>query len=179
MKILTISGSQRAASFNTMLVKALPALAPEGQEFTFLDYSAISLYNQDLEESFPENVSALKQLIRDADAVIISTPEYNRSMPAALKNVIDWTSRPYGDGVWLQKPVLTMGASPAPTGTALAQADLRKSLLFLDARVLGQPETYVGSAHEKFAADGTLTDESTKEHLRKALGTLAAIVSGK
>lgn len=172
MKILTISGSQRAASINTMVIKSLPGLAPEGHDVSFLDYLAIPLYSQDLEATFPESVTALKQQIRDADAIVISTPEYNRSIPAPLKNLVDWTSRPYGDSAWVGKPVLVMGATGGNVGTALAQADLRKVLLYLDARVLGQPETYITAAHEKFSAEGALTDEATKEHLRKALATL-------
>ncbi len=173
MKILTISGSQRTGSINTALVRSLPELAPE-HALTQLDYSAIPLFNQDLEAPFPESVSALKAEIRAADAIIIATPEYNRSIPAPLKNLMDWTSRPYGDSAWTGKPVFVMGASGGPTGTALAQADLRKVLLFLDARVMGQPETYVHTAHEKIDESGNVIDEPTKEHLRKAIATFAA-----
>jgi chromate reductase len=173
MNILTISGSNRTGSFNTMLVKALPALAPD-HSFTQLNYSELPLFSQDLENPFPELATSLKESIQSADAIIVSTPEHNRSMPAALKNLLDWTGRPYGQSAWIGKTVLLMGASPAPTGTTLAQADVRKVLSYLDAHVMGQPETYISSAHEKFSADGEITDASTKEHLAKALATLAA-----
>ncbi|MDB4992529.1 MAG: NADPH-dependent oxidoreductase, partial [Parcubacteria group bacterium] len=132
------------------------------------------LFSQDLENPFPESVTALKDQIKAADVVIISTPEYNRTIPAALINLLDWTSRPYSQGAWVGKTVLLMGATPAGTGTTQAQADVRKSLLYLDARVLGQPETFISSAHEKFSAEGELTDAATKEHLTKVLASLAA-----
>jgi len=176
MNILTISGSQRAASLNTMLLRALPACAPDGMSFTQLDYSALGLYNQDLEASFPEVATQLKAQIRAADAVIISTPEYNRSIPAPLKNLIDWTSRPYGDSAWAGKPVYVIGATGGAIGTALAQADLRKVLLYLDARVAGQPEVYLSGAMQKFGEDGALTDDATREHLKAALAAFAAFV---
>lgn len=172
MNILTISGSTRTGSFNTMLVNALPVIAPD-HTFTQLDYTALPLFSQDLENPFPESAATLKEQIKTADAVIISTPEYNRTIPAALTNLLNWTSRPYGQGAWVGKLVLVMGATPAGTGTTQAQADVRKSLLFLDARVLGQPETFISSAHEKFTAEGELTDAATKEHLTKAIASLA------
>jgi chromate reductase len=175
MNILTISGSLRTGSFNTMVANALPVLAPE-HTFTHLDYSQLPVFNQDLENPFPEYVTSLKEQIKAADAVVIVTPEYNRSIPAALKNLLDWTSRPYAQGAWVGKTVLVMGATPGGVGAALAQADVRKVLLFLDAKVMGQPEIFISSAHEKFNAEGELTDESTKEHLTKALASLAAAV---
>ncbi len=173
MNILTISGSSRTGSFNTMLLGALPALAP-AHTFTHMDYSALPLFSQDLENPFPESATSLKDQIKAADAIIIATPEYNRSIPASLSNLLDWTSRPYGQGAWIGKKVLVMGATPAPTGTVLAQAELRKILLYLDARVMGQPEIYLSSVYEKFTTEGELTDEGTKQHLSKALELLAS-----
>lgn len=172
MKILTISGSQRTGSWNTMLIRALPALG-EGHTFEELDYSALPLFNQDLEAEFPAEVTRIKNLIRSVEGIIIATPEYNRSIPAPLKNLIDWTSCPYGDSAWTGKQVFVMGGSMGPTGTALAQADLRKTMLYLDAHVMGQPELYVGGVHEKFSPEGMLMDESTKGMLSAMLQKFA------
>ncbi len=176
MNILMISGSQRAASFNIHLLKALPELAPEGHEFSLLDYSSLPLFSQDLESPYPAEAAALKEKIRAADGIIISTPEHNRSMPAALKNLFDWTSRPYGENAWKGKRAYVMGTTISTTGTTLAQADVRKVLLYLDAQVMPQPELYVSQAPEKFSEDGTLTDDDTKEHLRAALKRFDAFV---
>lgn len=168
MHILTISGSLRDESFNSLLLKAFEAHAG-GHTVTHATLAGIPLYDQDLESEFPESVTALKAQIRAADGIIIATPEYNRSIPGILKNMIDWTSRPYGDNAWAKKPVYVVGASTGSIGTAVAQTDLRKIMLYLDAHVLGQPEFYMGNAREKFSAEGELTDESTIEHITKAL----------
>lgn len=175
MHILTISGSQRTGSFNTAVIRALPDLI-EGHEFAQLDYAALPLFSQDLEQPFLEEAIRIKGVIQAADAIVISTPEHNRSIPAALKNLLDWTSRPYGDNAWAGKPVYVMGAG-GPVGTALAQADVRKVLLYLDARVMGQPESYIASPGEKIGEDGTLTDQRTKEHLAKALAAFVGFAA--
>ena len=172
--ILTVSGSLRKSSYNTGLLRALKERAPEGVEIEILDISNLSVYDQDADANFPAEVAAMKEKIKAADGIILATPEYNRSMSSAMKNFIDWSSRPYGTAPWGGKPVCTIGASMAHTATAFAQADLRKSLLFLDAHVLGQPEFYLGVAHEKFDESGTLTDESTKQHLDAVLAALMA-----
>ncbi len=180
-KLLGISGSARKGSFNTALLKALSSVLPPGIGMDIIAYADIPLYNQDLEAEFPHVVADLKEKIRAADGIVISTPEYNRSVPGYLKNMLDWTSRPYGDNAWKGKPVLVMGASGAAIGTALAQYDLKKILLYLDAKLMGQPETYVGFAKDKFALDALggapemLTDEDTKSHLAKAAAAFAAM----
>jgi chromate reductase len=170
--LLAISGSLRKASYNSALIRAWQDEAPEGVTVDIVtpeEVRAVPLYDQDVEASaFPANVAALKDRIRKADGVLISTPEYNRSIPGVLKNLIDWTSRPYGDSAWQGKPVFVMGATGGAIGTALAQAALKQSLSYLDARVPGQPEFYSGGIAEKFDAEGKLADESTKEHIRKA-----------
>jgi NAD(P)H-dependent FMN reductase len=175
-KLLAISGSLREKSYNTMLAHAFKDLAPEGVEVTIADISALPLFNQDLESEFPVAATVLKEQIRNADGVIVITPEYNRGMPGVLKNAIDWTSRPYGHGAWKRKPVFVAGASVGHTGTALAQADVRQSMLFMGAHVMGQPEFYLGTAHEKFDAEGNLTDESTIEHVTGALNAVVAFI---
>ncbi|MES2225865.1 MAG: NAD(P)H-dependent oxidoreductase [Patescibacteria group bacterium] len=174
--LLAISGSLREKSYNTMLAHAFKALAPEGVDITIADISTLPLFNQDLEADFPKEASDLKALISGADGILVITPEYNRGVPGVLKNAIDWTSRPYGQGAWNGKPVFVAGASVGAVGTALSQASLRQSMLFMGALVLGQPEFYLGSAQDKFAEDGTLTDESTKEHIRGALSAFTAFI---
>jgi chromate reductase len=122
-----------------------------------------------MEAAFPPAATVLKDRIKAADGVIIVTPEYNRSIPGPLKNFMDWTSRPYGDSAWKGKHVYVAGATGGLVGTALAQAALRQVLLYLDARVLGQPEFYLTGAGEKFGPDGALADEATRTHIDAAL----------
>lgn len=167
--ILALSGSLRKGSYNSALLRALQKEAPGGITVDIIqadEIRAIPLYDQDVESvGFPETVAALKARIRAADGIIIATPEYNRSMPGVLKNSIDWTSRPYGDNAWKGKPVYVIGASVGPTAAALAQYALKQVMLYLDARVLGQPEFYCGNAGQKFDEQGALLDEKTKEFI--------------
>jgi chromate reductase len=177
MNIIAISGSLRKDSFNTALLRNLQSLAPEGMTITVADISAIPLYNQDDEATFPAPSQAFKDAIAGADGVIIATPEYNRSIPGVLNNAIDWASRPYGKNSFDGKTVLTMGVSVGKIGTAVAQSHLRHILLYLNANVIGQPELYLGPANELFDAEGNITNDSTKELLTKALGVLARRVA--
>ena len=177
MNIIAISGSLRKDSFNTALVRALAELAPAGMTITVADISALPLFNQESEAAFPAAAQALKDAIETADGVIIATPEYNRSIPGVLKNAIDWASRPWGQNSFSGKPVLTMGVSVGKLGTAVAQSHLRQILNYLDTRVVGQPEIYLGPAQELFDGAGGLTDEATKASLIKALEVLAARVA--
>jgi len=168
-KYIALSGSLRKESYNTALLQELKNLAPEGVEIHIQDIGTIPLYNSDLENSFPQGVQDLKDIIASADGVIIATPEYNRSIPGVLKNAIDWMSRPYGKNSFSKKPVLILGGSSGPIGTAVAQSHLKQIMVYLDAKLVGQPELYIGSVQDKFNAKGELTDEKTKEHLKKAL----------
>lgn len=173
MHIIAISGSLREGSGNTNLVKALQALAPEGMTVEVVDISQFPLFNQDVEKAaFPEVVQALKDKIVAADGVFIATPEYNRSVPGVLKNAIDWLSRPWGKNSFAFKPVMLAGVTGGRIGTALAQAHLRSIMLYLDAKVVGQPELYIGSSAEVFAEDGSIKSEDTKTLLRSALEVL-------
>lgn len=168
-KLIAISGSLRAGSYNTALLRAFAALAPEGVSVEIADIKALPLYNQDDEkEHFPEAAAALKQKIREADGILIATPEYNRSLSGVLKNALDWTSRPYGDNAWVGKPVYAMSCSSGNISGALAQYDLKKVLLYLNAHVLGQPEFFCGHAQEKFNEAGELIDEGTKQFIGTA-----------
>jgi len=175
-KILAISGSLRAGSFNTGLTKALPELVPEGFEVEYADISTLPFFNSDLESNFPSEAQKLKEQIESADAVVVATPEYNRSIPGILKNAIDWASRPWGKNSFVDKPVLVMGASTGPIATAVAQQDLRKIMLYLGTRIVGQPELYVGTAEEKFNEAGELTDKPTREYIKKGLEKLVSLI---
>lgn len=177
MNIIAISGSLRKGSYNTMLVKALAKLAPEGMHIELVEIGNLQLYNQDNEAAFPAAAQELKDKIEKADGVIIATPEYNRSVPGTLKNAIDWASRPYGQNSFAGKPVLIMGVTVGQLGTAIAQGHLRQMLTYLDMQIIGQPELYFGPAKEIFDKEGNIVNDSTKELLAKALSILAERVS--
>ena len=172
MKILAISGSLRKDSYNTALARAMQELAPAGMEIELADISTLPLYNQDLEAAFPAEAAAFKEKVEAADGIIMVTPEYNRSVPPALSNAIDWASRPWGKSSWAGKQVLTAGVTVGKTGTTIGQSHLRHMLLYLDMRVLGQPELYF-NAGELFDASGALV-EGSRDFIAKALGALAA-----
>ncbi|MBU6388382.1 NAD(P)H-dependent oxidoreductase [Patescibacteria group bacterium] len=174
MNIIALSGSLRKDSFNTKLLRALQALAPEGMQIDMADISHLPLYNQDDEAAFPPAAQALKDKVEAADGVIIATPEYNRSIPGVLKNAIDWASRPWGTNSFAGKPVLVAGVSVGKIGTAVAQSHLRQILSYLDMHIIGQPELYLGPAQNVFDAEGNITDESVKELLTKALTALSS-----
>lgn len=170
--ILGIPGSLRKASYNRGLIRAAQQLVPDGVTVEIFDLDGIPPYNQDEETRPPARVSQLKSSIRAADAILISTPEYNYSVPGVLKNAIDWASRPYGDSAWDGKPVAIMGASVGFTGAARAQYHLRQSFVYLNMHPLNRPEVMVGNAANRFDEGGNLTDTSTKEHIRQLLTAL-------
>src|SRR5437773_11350936 len=167
--VIGIAGSLREGSFNKGLLRAAIELAPAGMEITtFNRLGDIPPYNDDvMAKGDPEPVAAFKSAIREADALLIATPEYNYGVPGVLKNAIDWASRPPSDSVLAGKPTALLGASPGRTGTARAQLALRQSFVFTQTPVLPGPEVLVAEAHEKFAPDGTLRDEATREHVRE------------
>ncbi|MCP4329638.1 MAG: NAD(P)H-dependent oxidoreductase [Alphaproteobacteria bacterium] len=172
MKIVAISGSLREASFNTSLLKAAQQLAPDDMDIDIEDISQIPPYNADLHaDGFPAPVLRLAERIREADAVLIATPEYNYSIPGVLKNAIDWVSRtenqPF-DG----KAIAIMGASMGNLGTARAQYHLRQVFVFLNGLVMNRPEVFVGAAHDKHDGDGNLVHEDTRAFL---VGYLEAV----
>lgn len=165
MKVIAISGSLRQASFNTGLLRAAQELAPDDMEIEIGDISEIPLYNADEQAmGFPASVQQLSDKIRVADGVLIATPEYNYSIPGGLKNAIDWISRA-DNQPFNGKPIAIMGASMGNLGTARAQYHLRQIFIFLNGMVLNRPEVFVGAAHEKHDAAGTLTDQSTRDFL--------------
>jgi len=172
IRILGISGSLRRASYNRAALRAAMRLVPEGVTLDIFELDGIPGFNQDQEGNPPARVVELKERIRQADAILIVTPEYNYSVPGVLKNAIDWASRPYGDSAWDGKPVAIMGASVGTIGTARAQYHLRQIFVFLNMFPINQPEVMIGNAHERFDAQGDLTDETTKNFIRQLLQNL-------
>jgi chromate reductase len=179
ISVLGIAGSLRAGSFNRGLIRAAAELAPAGMEVHLFErFAEIPLFNEDVEaKGDPEPVVAFKTAIRAADALLIATPEYNYSIPGVLKNAIDWASRPAANSVLAGKPAAIVGATPGPQGTARAQTVLRQSFVFTQTCAMLRPELYLPRAHEKFDAQGRLTDEPTREQLRKVLQALAEWVA--
>ena len=161
--VLGISGSLRKGSYNTRLLVAASELLPEGMILETFDLSPITLYNDDVRVvGFPKPVQQFRERIAAADALLFATPEYNFSIPGALKNAIDWASRP-PDPPLNGKPIAIMGASTGNFGTARAQLSLRNTLAYLDAYVLARPEVAVFRAAERFDAAGELVDEAARE----------------
>jgi len=172
IRILGFAGSLRKGSYNRMALKAATQLVPDNAEIEVFDLEGIPPFNQDLEEDPPERVREFKTRIREADAILIVTPEYNYSVPGVLKNAIDWASRPYGDNAFEGKPAAIMGASMGVLGTARAQYHLRQSFVFLDIHPVNSPEVMISTAQEKFDEDGNLRDEHTREKIRDLLRAL-------
>ena len=172
--ILGIPGSLRKASFNRHALVAAQALVPAGAALEIFELEGIPPFNQDQEKQPPTRVTELKAKVRAADAILFATPEYNYSIPGVLKNAIDWVSRPYGDNAWQGKPVAVMGASIGMLGSARAQYYLRQSFVFLNMYPVNQPEVLIASAAQRFNERGELTDETSRELIRKLLAELVA-----
>jgi chromate reductase len=172
IRILGIAGSLRRESYNRYALRAATQLIPEGVTLDIFELDGIPGFNQDEEQNPPPKIVELKRRIREADAVLFVTPEYNYSVPGVLKNAIDWASRPYGDSAWSGKPAAIMGASIGAIGTARAQYHLRQMMVFLNMFPINQPEVMIGNASERFDASGNLTDETTKDFIRQLLQNL-------
>jgi chromate reductase len=154
-------GSLSSTSINRVLSRALIRLAPEDLEFAELPIGNLPLYSPDFDSDYPPEPLALKQDMAGSDAVLFVTPEYNRSIPGALKNAIDWASRPWGTNSFDHMPAAVIGASPGQIGTAVAQQSLRAVLSFCNARQMTAPEAYISFKPGLFTDDGEVTDEST------------------
>src|SRR5713226_8668127 len=169
LKVLGISGSLRKASFNTAALKACAELVPSGMTLTIVRIDDIPIFNQDVfDAGLPEPARRFRAEVAAADGVLIASPEYNFSLSAALKNAIDWGSRP-PDQVFQDKPIAMFSASAGPMGGARVQYDLRRILGQLWGHVLPRPEVFIGSAQGKFDAQGRLTDETTRKFLADLL----------
>ncbi len=179
MKIIAISGALRKASTNTGLCRALADVAPDGVSVDVATLHGIPLYDGDLEaaEGKPASVKALDARIRAADGVIISTPEYNFSVPGILKNATDWLSR--GGSPFRWRRVGVIGAADGPLGTGRSQYHLRQNLQALEAIVMPKPEFFAGHNSQKFDASGNLTDDDSRKRLRVWLESHIAFISAK
>src|SRR5262245_3389511 len=165
VKIAVIVGSNRRESINGKLAHALAKLDSDQAEFNFVSIGDLPLYNQDLEGELPRGVVRFKVEIAAADGLLFVTPEHNRSIPALLKNAIDWGARPYGQNSWNGKPAAITGSSPGALGAALAQVHLRQILGVLGALVMGG-EAYISLKPGVVDANGTITDENTRRSRR-------------
>jgi chromate reductase, NAD(P)H dehydrogenase (quinone) len=159
-------GSLSSTSINRTLSRALIRLAPHDLEFTEIPIGSLPLYSQDYDADYPLEARELKEAIARSDAVLFVTPEYNRSIPGALKNAIDWASRPWGQNSFHHIPAGVIGASIGAIGTAVAQQSLRAVLSFCNARQMTSPEAYITYSPERFKDDGEVVDETTAGFLR-------------
>jgi chromate reductase len=177
IRVIGIAGSLRQGSYNRALLRAAAELAPSnGIELIEHDPSPLPFYDADLEAAGdPEPVAKLRSAVREADGLLLATPEYNRGTSAVLKNALDWLSRPALASVLRWKPVAIIGASSGRGGTRRAQQQLREALLFPGAQVADEPEVAVPLAWEHFDADLELTDEETRAALDSLLGNLAEL----
>src|SRR6478609_8470673 len=164
-KIGYFVGSLSSTSINRVLSKALIGLAPKDFEFTEIPIGNLPLYSPDYDSDYPPEALALKASIARADAILVVTPEYNRSIPGALKNAIDWASRPWGQNSFDHMPAGVIGASVGSIGTALGQQSLRAVLGFCNARQMTSPEAYIQYSAETFPGDGEVANETTKAFL--------------
>jgi chromate reductase len=172
--VAVLVGSLRKESLNRKMAVALARMAPPSLELEIVEIGNLPLFNQDEEANPPRASATFKSRIARADAVLFVTPEYNRSVPGALKNAIDVASRPYGQSAWNGKPCAVISVSPGAIGGFGANHHLRQSLVFLNMPTLQQPEAYIGGAGDLFDAQGDIVTESTRAFLQKFLDAFAA-----
>ncbi|MFD2261573.1 NADPH-dependent FMN reductase [Lacibacterium aquatile] len=178
IKVAVLVGSFRKDSINQQLAKALGKLGAGKFDFQILKIEELPFYNQDIDSGNPPAAAVkFRQDVAAADAVLIVTPEYNRSVPGVLANAIEWGSRPYGQGPILGKTGALIGASIGKIGTAVAQAHLRGAFGFLDMKVMGQPEAYITVTPGLFDANNDVTDASVKDFLSGFLAKFEAWVA--
>ncbi|ALG08763.1 NADPH-dependent FMN reductase [Kibdelosporangium phytohabitans] len=168
-----VVGSLSERSINRRLAKALARLAPHGLELVEIPINELPLYNHDYDGDYPEAGTQLKEAIESSDAILFVTPEYNRSIPGALKNAIDWATRPWGTNSLDGKPAAVIGASIGAISTAVAQQHLKSILAFTNSPVLGQPEAYIQFSDGLITEDGEVTNETTAEFLTLFLTAFA------
>ncbi|HWE74554.1 MAG TPA: NAD(P)H-dependent oxidoreductase [Stellaceae bacterium] len=172
--IVVIVGSLRKESFNRKMANALVGLAPASLKLEIVEIGQLPLYNQDLDpDNAPPTWNEFRARVKKADGVLFVTPEYNRSVPAPLKNAIDVGSRPYGQSVWDKKPAAVVSVSPGAIGAFGANHHLRQSLVFLNMPAMQQPEAYVGGADKLFDAAGKIINDGTRGFLTKFMAAFA------
>ncbi|MFD1507475.1 NAD(P)H-dependent oxidoreductase [Georgenia yuyongxinii] len=174
-KIGYFVGSLAAASINRTLSKAVIQLSPPELEFTEIPIKDLPLYSWDYDNDYPPEGRALKEAIEASDGILFVSPEYNRSIPGALKNAIDWGSRPWGQNSFARKPTAIIGTSPGGIGTAVMQSNMRSVLSFLDAPQFNS-EGYITFDADAYNENGECTDESTAGFLRHYMSEFAAFV---
>ena len=172
IKILGFAGSLRNESFNRALLRNADKFVPNNARLEIFELDGIPPFNQDTEKEMPQKVREFKSKIKDADAILISTPEYNYSVPGVLKNAIDFASRPYGDNPFDGKPVAIMSASIGMLGGARAQYHLRQIFVFLNMYPINRPEVMVNFATDKFDSEGSLLDETSRELIGELIQNL-------
>jgi chromate reductase len=170
-KVAVLVGSLRKDSITRKVAHALSKLAPERLKLEIVEIRDLPHYNPDLEQDVPPAWATFRDAIKGADAVMFLTPEYNRSVPGALKNAIDVGSRPYGKNVWSGKPAAVVSVSPGALAAFGANHHLRQSLVFLDMPAMQQPEAYIGNAGALFDESGQLTNEKTADFLHNVMGS--------
>ena len=175
--VAVLVGSLRKDSFNRKIAHALAKLAPSSLKLSIVELGDLSMYNQDLDATPPASWTAFRAAIKSADAVLFVTPEYNRSVPAVLKNAIDIGSRPYGQSVWSGKPGAVVTSSMGGIGGFGANHHLRQSLVFLNVPVMQQPEAYVGGIGGAFDASGNLIDDGKRAFFATFMTAFAAWVA--
>jgi chromate reductase, NAD(P)H dehydrogenase (quinone) len=176
-KIAVIVGSLRAQSFNLKMAKELISLAPASLSCEMVEIGQLPHYNQDDDEGTPpQEWTAFRERMKGFDGVLFVTPEYNRSVPAVLKNAIDVGSRPYGKSIWNGKPAAIVTVTPGAIGGFGANHHLRQSLVFLNMPAMQQPEAYVGGAANLFDDAGKLTNDSTRKFLHTFMERFAGWV---
>ncbi|MEO8909582.1 MAG: NAD(P)H-dependent oxidoreductase [Gemmatimonadaceae bacterium] len=173
-KVGVFVGSLRKESLTRRVANAIVKVAPPSLAFEFVDFATLPSYNPDLEASPPPEWVAFRRKVSAVEALLFATPEYNRSVPGALKNAIDVGSRPYGKGALNGKPGAVVSVSPGHLSGFGANHHLRQMLVFLNVPTLQQPEAYIGGADKLFDAEGNLTNESTREFLRSFTNAFAA-----
>jgi chromate reductase, NAD(P)H dehydrogenase (quinone) len=170
-------GSLATKSINRTLAQALVKLAPPGLAMTEISFKDLPLYSYDYDANYPAVATEFKNNITASDAVLFVTPEYNRSIPGALKNAIDWASRPYGKNAFTRKPSAVIGASPGKIGTAVAQQHLRSILAFCNSPLMNSLEAYIHFEPGLITNDGDVTNESTREFLQHFMGEFHGFIT--
>ena len=173
IRILGICGSLRKQSYNLGALKAAQQLLPAGAKLEICTLEGLPVFNQDEEKAADPEVAEFKQKIRNADAILIATPEYNYGLPGVLKNAIDVASRPYGDNAWNGKPVAILSAAMSMGGGIRAQYQLRQSFVFLNMEAVVQPEVAINNVQQRFDEQGNLTDETSRKLIGQLLKNLA------
>lgn len=175
--IAVLVGSLRKDSINRKVANALAELAPPELKLTLVDIAQLPLYNQDDDDNPPAAWTTFRERIKSANGVLFVTPEYNRSVPAPLKNAIDVGSRPYGKSAWSGKPGAVVSASPGAIGGFGANHHLRQSLVFLNVPAMPQPEAYIGHADKLFDGNGKLVNDGTRKFFQDFMQAFAAWVA--